>query len=73
MELVHTEGTYCTTKRLRWDFPDGAVNKNPPANAGDERDAGSVSGSGLRIDLGWEWERLEIFPRKLEISREHFM
>ena len=30
MELVHTEGTYYTTKRLRWDFPDGAVNKNPP-------------------------------------------
>ena len=27
-------------------FPGGSVVKNPPANAGDTRDAGSVSGSG---------------------------
>ena len=27
-------------------FPGGAVVKNPPANAGDEREMGSISGSG---------------------------
>ena len=54
-------------------FPGSTVVKNPPANAGHERDPGSVSGSGLRRDLGWEWERLEISSRTLEISREHFM
>ena len=27
-------------------FPGGAVVKNPPANAGDARDAGSIPGSG---------------------------
>ena len=29
-----------------YDFPDGAVVKNLPANAGDTRDAGSIPGSG---------------------------
>ena len=29
-----------------WDFPGGAVVKNPPASAGDARDAGSLPGSG---------------------------
>ena len=27
-------------------FPDGAVLRNPPANAGDSRNAGSIPGSG---------------------------
>ena len=27
-------------------FPEGVVVKNPPANAGDPRDAGSIPGSG---------------------------
>ena len=29
-----------------WSFPGGAVVKNPPANAGEARDAGSIPGSG---------------------------
>ena len=29
-----------------WGFPDGAVVNNPPANAGDARDVGSLPGSG---------------------------
>ena len=29
-----------------WGFPGGAVVNNPPANAGDARDAGSLPGSG---------------------------
>ena len=28
------------------DFPDGSGVKNPPANAGDTRDVGSIPGSG---------------------------
>ena len=30
----------------RYDFPGGASCKNPPANAGDIRNTGSISGSG---------------------------
>ena len=30
----------------RWGFPGGPVVKNPPARAGDARDAGSIPGSG---------------------------
>ena len=30
----------------KWGFPGGAVVKNSPANAGDKRDMGSVSGLG---------------------------
>ena len=29
-----------------WGFPGGSVVKNPPANAGDIRDMGSIPGSG---------------------------
>ena len=29
-----------------WDFPGGSVVKNPPANAGDAEDAGSIPGLG---------------------------
>ena len=32
--------------RAHWVFPGGAVLKNPPANAGDVRDTGSIPGSG---------------------------
>ena len=35
-------GPYST----KWRFPSGAVVKNPPANAGNARDADSISGSG---------------------------
>ena len=34
------------------DFPGGAVVKNPPANAGDARDLGSVPGSGRSLGEG---------------------
>ena len=35
-------------------FPGGAVVKNPPANAGDTEDSGSMSGAGIspRVDNG---------------------
>ena len=33
-------------------FPGGAVLKNPPADAGDTRDAGSVSGLGRSPGVG---------------------
>ena len=33
-------------------FPDGTVIKNPPANAGDARDAGSVPGLGRSPGVG---------------------
>ena len=52
------------------DFPGGALVKNPPASAGDPRDAGSVPGSGrspgggnanplsiLAWDIPWTEER----------------
>ena len=45
-------------------FPGGRAVENPPASAGGERDAGSVPGSGRRIDLGWE-ARSEGLPRWL--------
>ena len=32
--------------RAHWVFPGGAVLKNPPANAGDIRDVGSIPGLG---------------------------
>ena len=35
---------------LSQGFPGGAVVKNPPPNAGDERDAGSVPGSGRSLE-----------------------
>ena len=34
------------SKKEKMGFPGGSVVKNPPANAGDARDAGSISGSG---------------------------
>ena len=34
------------SKKEKMSFPGGSVVKNPPANAGDARDAGSISGSG---------------------------
>ena len=33
-------------------FPGGEVVKNPPANAGDSRDAGSIPGSGRSPGAG---------------------
>ena len=34
------------SKKEKMGFPGGSVVKNPPANAGDTRDAGSISESG---------------------------
>ena len=31
---------------VSWGFPGGSVVKNPPVNAGDVRDVGSIPGSG---------------------------
>ena len=33
-----------------WRFPGGSAVKNPPANAGDLRDTGSVPGSGRSLE-----------------------
>ena len=35
-----------------WGFPGGTVVKNPPASAGDARDAGSIPGSGRSPGVG---------------------
>ena len=35
-----------------YDFPDGAVVKNPPANAGDAGDMGLILGSGRSLGGG---------------------
>ena len=37
-------------KSLSLGFPSGAVVKNPPDNAGDSRDMGSIPGSGRSPD-----------------------
>ena len=37
---------------LRWAFHVALVIKNPPANAGDEGDVGSIPGSGRPLDEG---------------------
>ena len=43
------EINYCVV-----DFPGGSVVKNPPANAGDARDKGSIHGSGRSPGGGHE-------------------
>ena len=37
---------------LPLDFPDGSVVKNPPTNAGDIGDAGSIPGSERSLGVG---------------------
>ena len=37
---------------IYWGFPGGSVVKNPPANAGDRRDAGLIPGSGRSTGEG---------------------
>ena len=34
---------------VSWGFPDGSVVKNPPANAGDTGDVGSIPSQGTKI------------------------
>ena len=41
-------------------FPGGSVVKNPPANAGDTQDMGSVPGSG-KIPWRREWQTVPVF------------
>jgi len=42
----------CISKSFCYDFLGGAVVKNPPANAGDERDVGSIPGLGRSPGVG---------------------
>ena len=42
-------------------FPDGSVIKNLPANAGDQRDVGSVSGMGQKIPWSRKWQPIPVF------------
>ena len=44
--VVSTEVIFLYTIKLNRGFPGGSVIKNPPANARDTRDAGSIPGSG---------------------------
>ena len=44
--LVSTEVIFLYTIKLNRGFPGGSVIKNPPANARDTRDAGSIPGLG---------------------------
>ena len=44
--LVDIEFHMCKMKKRSWTSPLALVVKNPPANAGDTRDAGSITGSG---------------------------
>ena len=51
-----------------WGFPGGSVVKNPPANAEDTRDVGSIPGSGRASGAGngnpLQYSCLEIFMDK---------
>ena len=50
-------------------FPGGAVLKNPLANAGDERDVGSIPGLG-RFPWSGKWQLTPVFlPGKLQGQR----
>ena len=42
----------CILLYIKWGFPGGAVVKNPPALAGDARDAVSILGSGRAPGVG---------------------
>ena len=50
-------------------LPGGTVLKNPPANAGDERDMGSIPGLG-RFPWSGKWQLTPVFlPGKLQGQR----
>ena len=40
------------SEKEKMGFPGGSVVKNPPANAGDTRDAGLVPGLGRSLEVG---------------------
>ena len=44
--LLESNSVFGTLHSTNRGFPGGAVVKNPPANTGDARDAGSTPGSG---------------------------
>ena len=48
----HKELDKLSTYFLEKGFPDGSVVKNPPANAGEARDMGSISGMGISLREG---------------------
>ena len=51
-------------------FPGGAVVKNPPANAGDTRDASSIPGV-RKIPWSRKWQLAPVFlPEKFSMNRE---
>ena len=62
-------GTYIIWEVKITGFPGGALIKNPPANAGDARDIGSIPGSGrsrgeengnpFQSSLAWRFPRTE--------------
>ena len=39
-------------RKIKWGFPGGSVVKNPPANAEDARDSGSIPGMGRSPEAG---------------------
>ena len=47
IELEYTSGYTCV-----WDLPSGSVVKNPPNNARDTGDMGSIPGSGRSLGGG---------------------
>ena len=47
--LTEPRKTLCL--QVYWGFVDGTVAKNPPVNAGDARDLGSVPGLCLRVPV----------------------
>ena len=49
---THKELDKLSTYFLEKGFPDGSVVKNPPANAGEARDMGSISGMGISLREG---------------------
>ena len=51
LETIDKEAQMVVVKTI-WGFPCGAVVKNPLANAGDARDAGSIPGSGRSSGRG---------------------
>ena len=51
-------------------FPGGAVVKNPPANAGDTRDASSIPGV-RKIPWSRKWQLAPVFlPKKFSMNGE---
>ena len=49
MQRIHS---FCYKISSKGGFPGGAGVKNPPANAGDARDVGSIPGSGRSLRGG---------------------